>query len=74
MAEGRSPLPGDGLVKKSRSARFLQIDATRALKGAVAAGMKPTAMRIGSTGEIIVTFDDEPAEVSNSFDAALGQR
>ena len=41
-----------------RVARFKQADATRALRAAVAAGLKPSSYRIDAAGAIIVIFGD----------------
>lgn len=52
-----------------RRASFKQADATRALKGAVAAGLKPTGYRIDPTGAIVVMFTGAASERAiNSFD------
>lgn len=57
----------------TRRAHFRQSDATKALKAAVAAGLRPSGYCIDPiTGRIDVTFDQEPARPSNSFDAIQG--
>lgn len=40
------------------SARFKQADATRALRAATAAGLKPSGYKIDPSGAIIVMFSD----------------
>ena len=60
----------------ARRVGFKQIDVTRAIKGAQAAGLKPTSARVDpATGEIEMTFGSEASSTGNSFDALLsGQR
>lgn len=58
----------------SRAARFKQADLTRALRAAVAAGMKPSGYRIDVAGDIIVTFGGDGGSPVNSFDALIGER
>ena len=49
-----------------RAARFKQADATRALRAAVAAGLKPSGYRIDPTGTIVVMFGEgTPAKAAN---------
>ncbi len=38
------------------AARFKQVDVTRAVKGAQAAGLRPTGMEIDPNGKIILIF------------------
>lgn len=52
----------------SRRAAIKQVDATRALKAAVAAGLKPTGYRIEPSGAIEVHFSDAASLGGNSFD------
>lgn len=59
---------------KSRAARFRQADLTRALRAAVAAGMKPSGCRIDANGDIVVMLGNEAIAQANSFDALLGER
>lgn len=56
-----------------RRAAFSQSDATRALKAAVAAGLKPSGYRVDPTGTIEVLFSGgERPMPSNSFDEIQG--
>lgn len=55
-----------------RRSSFKMADATRALKAAVAAGLKPTAYRLEPTGAIEVTFSDDRQRNANSFDDIQG--
>jgi hypothetical protein len=56
----------------SRAARFKQSDLTRALRAAVAAGMKPSGYRIDASGEIHVTLGDGlPKGTANPWDEVL---
>lgn len=52
----------------SRRAAVKQLDATRALKAAVAAGLKPTGYRIEPSGAIEVHFSEAALLSANSFD------
>lgn len=56
----------------ARRASFKMADATRALKAAVAAGLKPTGYRLEPTGAIEVTFSDGQQRSANSFDDIQG--
>lgn len=59
----------------SRRAPFKQADVTRALRGSVAAGHMPSAIRINSeTGEIVVQFGNDNPASTNSFDQLMGGR
>jgi hypothetical protein len=56
----------------ARRASFKQADATRALKAAVAAGLKPSGYQIAPDGSIQVTFgaptgDDPPPNYFDQF-------
>jgi hypothetical protein len=56
----------------SRAARFKQSDATRALRAAVAAGLKPSGFTIDPAGAIVVMFGDAlTPKAGNSFDEVL---
>lgn len=57
----------------ARRANFKQADATRALKAAAAAGLKPTGYRIDPGGAIVVMFGEAAARSGNSFDDIQGQ-
>lgn len=58
----------------SRAPRFKQADLTRALRAALAAGMKPSGYRIDASGDIIVMLGGEGVSPVNSFDALIGER
>ena len=54
------------------AARFKQADATRALRAAAKAGMKPSECVIGPDGAIRLIFSDTPEiGVSNPLDRVL---
>ena len=58
----------------TRRAAFIQSDATRALRAAVRAGLRPSGYRIEPTGAIIVTFNENATSApasSNPWDAEL---
>lgn len=58
----------------NRAARFKQADVTRALRGAVAADLKPSGFKIDPTGAIVVLFADgalPKAANSNPWDEEL---
>lgn len=56
----------------TRAARFLQADATRALRAAVAAGMKPSECVICPDGAIRLVFGDAPVVgTANPLDRLL---
>jgi hypothetical protein len=50
----------------SRRAAFKQADLTRALRAAVAAGMKPSGYRIDPAGAIVVMFGDGTPKAANA--------
>lgn len=56
----------------SRRTNFKQSDITRALRGAVAAGLKPSGYRVNTDGEIEVQLGNDNAVASNSFDRLMG--
>ncbi|WP_278986352.1 hypothetical protein [Sphingobium yanoikuyae] len=56
----------------ARRANFKQADATRALKAAAAAGLKPTGYRVEPGGAIIVMFGEQQARSVNGFDEIYG--
>lgn len=54
-------------------ASFRQSDLTRALRGAIRAGMEPCGCRIHpGTGEIELSFDHKSLTTRNGFDSILG--
>ncbi|WP_066918102.1 hypothetical protein [Methylobacterium sp. CCH5-D2] len=54
----------------SRRQAFRQADVARALKGALAAGMKPTQVEVSAEGRIVLSFEEKPAaEPAGAFDA-----
>lgn len=56
-----------------RRSSFKQADATRALRAAVAAGLRPSGYRVDPTGAIEVLFGRvDGAPTSNSFDEIQG--
>ena len=58
----------------ARAARFTKADVTRALRGAMEAGLKPSGYRIDQAGGIFVTFADAPppkAANGNPWDEEL---
>lgn len=57
----------------TRRATFKQADATRALRAAVNAGLKPSGYKIDAAGVIHVTFADSnaPATGANPWDEVL---
>lgn len=58
----------------ARPSAFKQADVTKALKGAVAAGMKPRGYRINPvTGEIEVQLGNDNAAIGNSFDTLMAK-
>lgn len=66
---GRSEHP-----RMTQRARFRQADLVRALKAAVAAGVKPAQVVIEPTGELRLTFDNAasmPAGPENPLDRLL---
>ena len=54
-------------------ASFKQADATRALRAAVSAGLKPNGYTIGADGSITVLLGDAAGISQNSFDRLMGQ-
>jgi hypothetical protein len=57
----------------ARRASFKQADAARALRAAVAAGLRPNGYTIGIDGSITVSLGDTDAVSGNSFDQIMGQ-
>lgn len=47
-------------------AAFKQAEVTKAIKGVVAAGMKPSGIRIDPTGAIVVMFGEGSPKAANS--------
>lgn len=59
----------------ARRATFRQVDLTRALRAATAAGLKPSGYRVNPvTGEIEVQLSNDNAASGNSFDQLIGGR
>ena len=56
----------------SRAATVRQAEVTRALKAAVAAGMRPTGYTVDPDGTIHVSFDQRQLGTGNSFDEIMG--
>ncbi len=52
----------------ARAARFNQADATRALRAAVAAGLKPSGFKIAADGSIEVHFESGTARAASKLD------
>lgn len=57
----------------SARAAFKQSDATRALRAAVAAGMRPSGYKIDREGAIVVLFDEAAPLRKNPLDRLLDQ-
>ena len=57
---------------KARRASFKQADAARALRAAVAAGLRPNGYTIGADGSITVSLGETDAAAKNSFDRLMG--
>lgn len=58
---------------RSNKSCFRQIDACRALKAALAAGLVPQSYRISPEGEIIVNLSAEGDGFQNSFDQLINR-
>ncbi|MFI3903737.1 hypothetical protein [Ochrobactrum sp. S1502_03] len=54
-----------------RPVAFKQADVTRAIKGAIAAGLKVTRAEVDQTGKIIVLASEEKPTPANSLDKWL---
>ena len=52
----------------SRRLAFRQADVSRALKGALAAGLTVTRVEIGSDGKIVIVSGKDEPEPANDFD------
>lgn len=57
-----------------RVSSYKQSDVTRALKGAVAAGMQPSGCRIAPNGEIEVVFSDGSTRTADDITAIIAAR
>jgi len=60
-------------MAKLRTA-FKQVDVTRAIKGALAAGFEPGEFRIAPDGTIQVLRTGTPSSVDNRIDMMIGAR
>lgn len=58
-------------MARSARSKFRQIDASRALKAAVAAGLIPQSYRISPEGEIVVHLVSGADKSENSFDELM---
>ncbi len=56
---------------KAQRASFRQADAARALRAAVAAGLRPSGYTIGVDGSITVSLGEGEAGSNNSFDQIM---
>lgn len=57
-----------------RASPFKQVDVTRAIKGAIAAGFQPGEFRIAPDGTIQVLRADAVSGMSNRIDQMIGGR
>jgi len=65
----------DRLTVVSRRIAFKQADLSRALKGALNAGLKPGSVEIAQDGKIVLKFGDAAPQVPiNSFDGWKAKR
>ena len=55
----------------AKVSRFSQADAARALRAAVAAGLKPSGYTINPDGSIHVDFSELPSGSANPWDRVL---
>lgn len=63
------PLTTAQRVTASKRQIFRQADVSRALKGALAAGLRPSRAEITAEGRIVMSFDESaPAEPASPFD------
>ena len=58
----------------ARRVAFKQADVSRALKGAVSAGLKPCRAEIGADGRIVLVFEGAPPEPVTEFDQWKAKR
>lgn len=67
-----APKQKEGSLARKRNGGFKQTDVTRALRGAMAAGLSPSAYRIDWDGGIIVMFgNQETIKTNNPWDEEL---
>lgn len=64
--ESVAPKQNEGSRARKRNGGFKQADVTRALRGAMAAGLSPSAYRIDWDGGIIVMFGNQEIIKSNN--------
>jgi hypothetical protein len=58
----------------ARRVAFKQADVSRALKGAVNAGLKPCRAEIGADGRIVLVFEGAATEPVTEFDQWKAKR
>lgn len=72
VREAVAPKQNEGARARERNGGFKQTDVTRALRGAMAAGLSPSAYRIDWDGGIIVMFGNrETIKSNNPWDEEL---
>lgn len=60
----------------ARRQSFSQADISRALKGAIAAGLKPSRAEITAEGKIVMSFDGDTSapEPASAFDGWMAKK